>query len=143
MSQSYLTGKFGITKKNKISCKVGTFGAEYFEITPPKDKLFTKYNFDLWQNTQFLNFLDDKNVDTLVFTGVEILYCVLFAIMGADERGFNIVVAKDLVSSVDGWEIESENVLDFVSKLYGPVVSLKKILKVWSEKQWRGKNYIR
>lgn len=120
-------------KGNTPSCKVGSFGSEYFEITPPKDKLFTKYNFDLWQNPQFLNFCDKNNVDTLIFTGVEIMCCVLFAIMGADERGFNLVVPKDLVSSVDGWEKEAENVLDFVGKLYGPVVSSSEILKIWQK----------
>lgn len=120
-------------KDNKISCEKGSFGAEYFEITPPKDKLFTKYNFDLWQNKQFQKYLDDKNIDTLIFTGVEILCCVLFAIMGADERGFNLVVPKDLVSSVDGWEKEAENILDFVGKLYGPVVPSSEILNVWQK----------
>jgi len=46
--------------KAKPACRVGTFGAKYFEIQPPKKKLFTKYNFDLWQNKKFEKYLERK-----------------------------------------------------------------------------------
>lgn len=121
-------------QKNKPPCKRGSFGAKYFEIKPPKDKLFTKYNFDIWQNKKFQNYLKKKRIETIIITGIEILCCVLFAILGADERGYNIIIPKDLVSSVDGWKKESKNVLDFVGKLYGPVVFSKNILNVWGRK---------
>jgi len=120
-------------KHGNICCKKGSFGAEYYKYQPTNDKMFVKYNFDIWQNKEFIKFLDDKKIDTLIITGVELLCCVSFAVLGADERGFNIVVPKDLVSGVDDSIKQQENMLNTIGTLYGPVVSSKKILRVWDK----------
>jgi ureidoacrylate peracid hydrolase len=117
-------------KYGNICCKRGSFGAKYYQYTPPKDKLFTKYNFDIWQNNKFIKFLDKNKIDTLIITGVEILCCVLYAVLGADERGFNIVVPKDLVSGADGDAKKQKDLLNIMGTLYGPVVSSKDILRI-------------
>ena len=113
---------------DKIFCEAGTFGAEYFHINPPEDRGFIKNNIDLWQTKQFIDYLDQNDVDTLIFIGNEIIRCILYAVLGAYERGFCFALVKDLVSPF-GFKRESKNILDIISKFYGPVVSSKEILE--------------
>lgn len=120
-------------KHGNICCKKDSFGAKYYKYQPPKNILFIKYNFDIWQNKKFINFLDNKKIETIIITGVEILCCVLFAVLGADERGFNIVVPKDLVSGVDEDVKKHKDLLNIFGTLYGPVVSSRDILKIWDK----------
>ena len=133
--QKIITGKrrqFGAyTGKIKIPCVAGTFGAEYFNYNPPKSALFVKNNFDIWQNKKFAKFLDKKGIETLIITGVEMTCCVLYAILGAEERGFNIIVPKDLVSGVDEEMKGQKALLKIISGMYGAVVSSEEIVKAW------------
>lgn len=122
-------------QNKKHACETGSFGAKYFEFEPPKDKLFTKYNFDIWQNKDFEKFLNKNKIDTLIITGVEIPVCVMFAVMGADERGFHVVMPKDLMSSVDSRYDESRKIINNLGGLYGPVVFSRQLLKIWNNKK--------
>lgn len=40
-----------------ICCKKNSFGAEYYQYQPPKNRLFIKHNFDIWQIRNFVKFL--------------------------------------------------------------------------------------
>jgi len=119
--------------KIKIPCARGSFGAEYFTYNPDKDRLFMKNNFDIWQNKKFVKFLEDNKIETLIITGVEIVCCVLYAIMGAEERGFRSVIPRDLVSGADDGIKEQNELLSVIGKFYGPVVSSEKILNAWDK----------
>ncbi len=126
---------FGAYKgKIKVPCVKGSFGAEYFNYKPPKDRLFVKNNFDIWQNEKFVNFLDKNHIETLVVTGVEIACCILYTILGAEERGFNIVVPEDLVSGVDEGKKNQESLLKIINEMYAPVVNSKEILDIWNRR---------
>ena len=119
--------------KIRIPCKKDSFGAEYFNYNPPKDRLFIKNNFDIWQNKKFVKFLADHKIETLIVTGVEIVCCILYAVLGAEERGFKTVIPRDLVSGVDEDKKEQDNLLHIIDKSYGPVVSSEEILKIWDK----------
>ncbi|MGA8116780.1 MAG: isochorismatase family cysteine hydrolase [Actinocatenispora sp.] len=82
-------------------CRAGSWEAELFVEPVPAATVITKYRFDIWQSTEFLDFLDRHEVEGLVIAGVELRCCVLFAAMGADERGYRFVVPQDLVSGLD------------------------------------------
>lgn len=119
--------------KIKIPCVKGSFGAKYFNYNPPKDRLFIKNNFDIWQNKRFIKFLNDHKIETLLITGVEIVCCVLYAVIGAEERGFKPVIIRDLVSGVDEGLKEQNNLISIIGKFYGPVVSSEDILEIWDK----------
>lgn len=120
--------------ETKPCCKKGSWGAEYYNYQPPKSKLFTKYNFDIWQNKRFARFLDKNKINNLIITGVETTCCILFAVLGADERGFKMIMPKDLISSADSWKKESNLLLKFLGSLYGPLTTSQQILKLWKIK---------
>lgn len=82
-------------------CAKGTWGAELFLPAVPGAAVVTKYRFDCWQSNEFVDFLDRTGVDGLVIAGVELVCCVLYAVLGAQERGYHYVVPLDLVSGQD------------------------------------------
>ena len=109
--------------KIRIPCKKDSFGAEYFNYNPPKDRLFIKNNFDIWQNKKFVKFLADHKIETLIVTGVEIVCCILYAVLGAEERGFKTVIPRDLVSGVNGFSLQEKGLVVIPQPLQPPVVN--------------------
>jgi hypothetical protein len=60
-----------------------------------------KNRFDCWQSREFTDFIEARDVDALVIAGVELVCCVLYAVLGASERGYHYLVPEDLVSGQD------------------------------------------
>lgn len=85
-------------------CSAGSWGAELFLVPVPGSTVITKDRFDCWQSRQFTHFLEAHDIDGLVITGVELVCCVLYAVLGASERGYHYVVPGDLVSGQDPGE---------------------------------------
>jgi nicotinamidase-related amidase len=82
-------------------CRVGTPGAELFVDPVPGSAVVDKWRFDIWQSQQFTAQLDAWGIDGLVIGGVELQCCVLYAVLGAEERGYQYLVSQDLVSGLD------------------------------------------
>lgn len=85
-------------------CATGSWGAELFVDPLPDASVIVKYRFDCWQSQSFVEFLDDNDIDGLVICGVELVCCVLYAVLGASERGYHYLVPADLVSGQDPGE---------------------------------------
>jgi nicotinamidase-related amidase len=82
-------------------CLKGSWEAELFIDPVPGSVTVTKPRFDVWQSQDFVSYLQDDPVDGFIIAGVELRCCVLFAALGADERGYQFVVPQDLVSGLD------------------------------------------
>jgi nicotinamidase-related amidase len=96
-------------------CAAGSWGAELFVAPVPGSTVVTKDRFDCWQSTEFTDLLDSRDVDGLVITGVELVCCVLYAILGASERGYHYIVPEDLVSGQDfGEDTDNRAVRDYL-----------------------------
>jgi nicotinamidase-related amidase len=79
-------------------CAAGTWGAELFIEPIPGSSVVVKHRFDCWQSPSFTGFLEANDIDGLVICGVELTCCVLYAVLGAHERGYHHLVPQDLVS---------------------------------------------
>jgi nicotinamidase-related amidase len=96
-------------------CAAGSWGAELFIPPVPGSEVIVKDRFDSWQSPAFVEFLTARDIDGLVICGVELVCCVLYAILGASERGYHYVVPPDLVSGQDfGDETDNRAVRDFL-----------------------------
>ena len=96
-------------------CAAGTWGAELFIPPVPNASVVVKHRFDCWQSRSFTELLDRYDIDGLVICGVELVCCVLYAIMGAAERGYHYLVPQDLVSGQDpGDQTDNKAVRDFL-----------------------------
>jgi nicotinamidase-related amidase len=92
-------------------CVAGSDGAELFVPPVPGARVVRKHRFDIWQSREFHEALADWDIDGLVIGGVELQCCVLYAVLGAEERGFHYVVPQDLVSGIDRCETTSNRVV--------------------------------
>src|SRR4030067_1321944 len=63
-----------------VTCDINTDGYKFYRIKPPKEKVYPKYNFNIFSNTDLLSALKIKNIKSLVLTGMDIIYCVETAI---------------------------------------------------------------
>lgn len=96
-------------------CAAGSWGAELFIPPVPGSDVIVKDRFDSWQSESFVEFLSANDIDGLVICGVELVCCVLYAILGASERGYHYLVPPDLVSGQDfGDETDNRAVRDFL-----------------------------
>jgi nicotinamidase-related amidase len=96
-------------------CAAGSWGAELFVDPVPGAAVVVKHRFDCWRSAEFQRYLDAHAIDGLVICGVELVCCVLYAILGAAERGYPYVVPERLVSGQDtGDETDNRAVRDWL-----------------------------
>jgi len=115
-------------------CAAGTWGAGLFVEPVRGSSVVVKYRYDCWQSPSFVEFLDGKDIDGLVICGVELVCCVLYAVLGAAERGYHYMVPQDLVSGQDpGNETGDKAVRDYLhfSHPEHAIGSSEEILSRW------------
>ncbi len=113
-------------------CAAGTVGAELFLSPIPGATVVTKDRFDVWQSEQWLDYLQQHKIDGLVITGVELRCCVLYAVLGADERGYAYTVPLDLVSGVDaGEKSDNEWVRRYLRDVHDAPANSAQLLNAW------------
>jgi nicotinamidase-related amidase len=113
-------------------CAVGSWGAELFVEPVPGAHVVTKYRFDIWQSQEFVSLLDRLDVDGLVIGGVELRCCVLYAVLGAEERGYRYLVVQDLVSGQDpGHDTYNRWVRDYLADAHGAVETAGALFELW------------
>ena len=117
-------------------CEKGSWQAELFVEPILGATVVTKYRYDIWQSPEFLQFVDGVRPEAFVFAGVELCCCVLYAVLGADERGFKYSVPMDLVSGIDsGAETYNRSVREFLRTVHDAPASAEDILKLWRHAQ--------
>jgi len=62
---------------------------------------FEKYTFSAFGSPQFKAYLVEADIDTLIFSGVETDMCVYASVVEAIDRGFQVLVVEDAVTSSD------------------------------------------
>jgi nicotinamidase-related amidase len=114
-------------------CALGSWGAELFVEPVLGAHIVSKYRYDVWQSHEFVDLLEQLDIDGLVIGGVELRCCVLYAVLGAAERGYHYLVAQDLVSGQDpGRDTYNRAVREFLSNTHGAVEKADALLEVWS-----------
>jgi nicotinamidase-related amidase len=113
-------------------CAVGSWGSELFIDPVPGASIVTKDRFDIWQSEQFTQFLEASGIDGLVIGGVELCCCVLYAVLGADERGFRYVAPQDLISGQDpGHGTYNRAVRDYLRHTHHSPATADALLDQW------------
>jgi nicotinamidase-related amidase len=114
-------------------CQMGSWEAELFIEPVPGSVMVTKPRLDVWQSPEFLSYLAADPVDGFVMAGVELRCCVLFACLGADERGYRFVVPQDLVSGLDpGDNTYNLAVRHFLAEVYDAPKASHELLRAWT-----------
>lgn len=96
-------------------CPIGSWGAQLFVEPVPGSEVVIKYRYDCWQSPDLAATLERRQIDGLVICGVELVCCVLYAVLGASERGYEYLVPQDLVSGQDfGDDTDNRAVRDYL-----------------------------
>lgn len=82
-------------------CRKGSWESELYVTPVPGSTVVTKNRFDIWQSREFLAYVEQRNPEGFVICGFELCCCILFALLGADERGYRYTASQDLVSGLD------------------------------------------
>jgi len=139
-----LTARQGRWEEDSRLCLAGSAGAELFIEPVPGSRVVSKYRFDIWQSQEFLRALADWDIDGLVIGGVELVCCVLYAVLGAEERGFHYVVPQDLVSGMRSSErVANRAVRDYLRSTHPSVDSAESLLRRWRTRKSTRTNRVR
>ena len=118
-------------------CALGSWGAELYVDPVPGSTVIEKHRFDCWQSPAFTAELENRDVDGLIICGVELVCCVLYAVLGASERGYHYLVPTDLVSGQDfGDETDNRAVRDYL-RYNQPehLTASRTLLAAWTQKR--------
>lgn len=115
--------------------RAGTRGAELFVDPVSGSAVVDKWRFDVWQSEQFTDQLAAWDIDGLVIAGVELQCCVLYAVLGAEERGYHYLIAQDLVSGLDDCDATSNRaVREYLSFVHPCVDDCQLLLERWRQR---------
>jgi nicotinamidase-related amidase len=113
-------------------CRQGSWEAELYVDPVPGAVIVTKRRFDVWQSPEFLAYVERRQPEGFVICGVELCCCVLFAVLGADERGFRYAVPLDLVSGIDTGEATyNRAVREYLRHVHDAPESSDEIVEAW------------
>ncbi len=120
---------------DSLLCRTGTPGAELFVLPVPGAIVVDKARFDIWQCREFTDALATRDIDGLVIGGVELQCCVLYAVLGASERGYHYVVPQDLVSGLDSCDATSNRAVRDFLRLVHPSPPSGRLLSEWEARR--------
>jgi nicotinamidase-related amidase len=119
-------------EKHSRLCRDGSPGADLFIEPVPGSRVVRKYRFDIWQSSEFRRALTDWDIDGLIIGGVELICCVLHAVLGAEERGYGYLVPLDLVSGMCSTERPANRaVRDYLRAVHPTIDHAHDLLARW------------
>jgi nicotinamidase-related amidase len=107
---------------------------EQFYMYEPQDSdlLITKNTYDAFTSEELLKELQSRGIKYIVMTGIFTDGCVLSSVINGFSKGYNFIILKDLVETVDSEQRQrlQKLLLDLTfPKLYGRTVTSEEFLK--------------
>ncbi|MFZ2663863.1 MAG: cysteine hydrolase [Patescibacteria group bacterium] len=107
---------------------------EQFYMYEPQDSdlLITKNTYDTFTSEELLKELQSRGIKYIVMTGIFTDGCVLSSVINGFSKGYNFIILKDLVETVDSEQRQrlQKLLLDLTfPKLYGRTVTSEEFLK--------------
>lgn len=113
-----------------VTCDIAGDGYKFYGFNPPTDRIYPKYNYNVFSNTRLVDDLSAADIKTLVITGVSTQICVETAIRSGFDLGYKIVVPSDLVATTSKDPTTQQRTLSLVSKTYGVVSDLEEVMRI-------------
>jgi nicotinamidase-related amidase len=126
-------------ERQSIACRMSPRGRELFIEPVPGAIVVDKARFDVWGSLAFRGALQSSMIDGLVIGGVELSWCVLYAVLGAAQRGYEYVVPQDLISGLDTCaETSNRAVREYLRLVHPSPESSSLLLRHWGADQAQG-----
>lgn len=118
-----------------VTCDIRSDGYKLYKLNPPADRIFPKYTYNVFSNSDLSNELFSRGVKTLIITGVSTQICVETAIRNGFDIGYKIVVPRDLVATTSKDPDTQERTLRLIEKTYGVAVDSAEIMAILQAKE--------
>lgn len=116
-----------------ITCDINTDGYKFYQLDPPSEKIYPKYNFNIFSNDKLIKDLEQRGIKTLVITGMDIVFCVENAVRIGYDLGYKIVVPKNSVAGNAKYQDLINKTFDVIKSTFGSLVVSDEIVAIWSE----------
>lgn len=109
----------------------GTWGFDFCAAIRPQngDKVITKYRYSAFFSDDFLAYLEQQQIETLVLTGVATNVCVESTAREAYMRDYYVVVAEDCVAAYS--QELHETALVNIGTFFGQVLNGEQLIDLW------------
>ncbi len=115
-------------------CQAGSWGAEFFGVSPEPDELIvTKHRYSSFVNTSLELNLRSLGVRTLIVTGTATNVCVDCTARDAFQRDYFVVVPSDCTSTSDA-QLQKDTLAN-LEFFYAEVTASDKIMEAWTTPQ--------
>ncbi|WMJ88938.1 cysteine hydrolase family protein [Anaerocolumna sp. MB42-C2] len=93
----------------------GTEGWQIYDKIKPlgTERVFHKNYNSAFKDTGMQDYLDTKEFTTLIIAGMQTEYCIDTSIKVAFENGFNLIIAKDAISTFDQPLMTAKEICEF------------------------------
>ena len=115
----------------------GTEGFEIYEKFQPKgqEKIFDKHVNSAFKDTGLLEYLRQKEENTIIIVGLQTDYCIDATIKSGFEHGFKMIVPTNANSTVDNQYMTAEQSYHYYNefmwnKRYAECISFEETLKL-------------
>lgn len=116
-----------------ICCEGGTWGWDFFGVTPEPDELIVeKHTYSGFFGTELDRLLRFRGIRTLVLTGVATNVCVESTLRDGYFNGYYIVMPEDCVGSAA--EDLHEATIKGVRRHFGDVPESAEVIAAWSDR---------
>jgi biuret amidohydrolase len=112
-------------------CRAGTSGAGYYRVAPQAGDLeIEKHLYSSFVGTLFDDMLRERNIDTLVVSGITTDCCVDCTVRDAFHRNYNVFVVADACAAYD--EETHRAALNGLAKNCALVVDAARVTAAWN-----------
>jgi ureidoacrylate peracid hydrolase len=128
----YLAPPHLVKRGQEGCCMEGSWGAEFFMLTPAPDELVvTKHHYSAFRETPLDTLLRSRGIRTLAMTGVATNVCVDSTLREGFFLGYHIVLLEDCVGS--GSKAGHDGTLATVRNNIGTVVSSDALIGAFAQ----------
>lgn len=111
-------------------CHTGSWGAEFFEISPlESDIVVKKHRYSGFIHTRLETVLQTLKIETLIMTGVSTNLCVESTARDGFMRDYHIVLMKDACAAFS--QEEHDMTVKTVNTYFGMAASTKDVINFW------------
>ncbi|MGN6125486.1 MAG: cysteine hydrolase family protein [Humibacter sp.] len=118
-------------KRSGITCRTGTWGAEFYEVEPlPGEIVVNKYRYSAFAGTNLQIVLKTLGIESLLFTGVATEICVESSLRDGLFAEYYVSLVEDCAASYD--QDAHRASVRGVERNFGTVVTSEQLAGLWA-----------
>lgn len=114
----------------------GTYGWQIYDkiLTNSNEIIFEKQYNSAFHKTDLYEYLNSKNIDTIILVGLQTEYCIDATCKSAFDYGYKIIIPEETNSTFDNEYLSGEKLYEFYNykiwnNRFADVISVEKVIK--------------